>query len=301
MPEQASDTAAPALHPVLWQRYAPHVGHNFAIGLYLPPSWQPGTPCPLLVLNDGQDATGLKLGSTLHSLLQGGLLAPVAVLTVATSPERVRIYGTHGQKDYRGRGDKAPAYMHWLMHRLLPYVQQRWPGLGQTVEGGLPNGIFGCSLGGLSAIDIAWANPGFFGRVGVCSGSFWWRARAYDQGYTDADRIMHQVLARGPLRPGMKFWLQAGTLDEKADRNNDGIIDAIGDTLDVQTVLTSLGYADDDVTYVEVEGGRHDVPTWAAVLPQFLIWGWGLPGARLPEQLAEALNSIEPTQVAEQE
>ena len=45
------------------------------------------------------------------------------------------------------------------------------------------------------------------------------------------------MVKQGPKRGRLKFWLEAGTKDEAADRNNNGIIDAIDDTLDLITAL----------------------------------------------------------------
>jgi len=74
----------------------------------------------------------------------------------------------------------------------------------------------------------------------------------------------------------MKFWFQAGTLDEIADRNNSGTIDAVEDTLDLVNELNNKGYRNGtDIVYRKVEGGKHDLSTWAAVLPEFLQWACG--------------------------
>ena len=74
----------------------------------------------------------------------------------------------------------------------------------------------------------------------------------------------------------MKFWFEAGTNDEKSDRNNNGIIDAIEDTLDLISELKTKGYKKDlDLVYKEVEYGEHNTNTWKMVLPEFLMWAFG--------------------------
>ena len=72
----------------------------------------------------------------------------------------------------------------------------------------------------------------------------------------------------------MRFWFQTGTLDESCDRNNNGVIDSIDDTLDLITELKLLGYGDEDIKYLEVEGGKHHPKTWKGVLPDFLEWAF---------------------------
>ncbi|WP_273569044.1 alpha/beta hydrolase [Maribacter halichondriae] len=134
----------------------------------------------------------------------------------------------------------------------------------------------GMSLGGLSAFDIAYNHPLFFGKIGVFSGSFWWRKKAYvKKDIADRSRIILDVIKNGTPPKHLKFWLQTGTEDETADRNNNGIIDAIDDTLDVIKELQLKGYSyPGDITYVEIEGGKHDLPTWAIIFPDFLKWAF---------------------------
>lgn len=125
-------------------------------------------------------------------------------------------------------------------------------------------------------MDIAWHHPSVFGKIGVFSGSFWWRSKDFTDQHPDANRIMHETLNRSSPRPDMKFWLQTGTMDETSDRNNNGIIDAIDDTLDIIEELKKLGYQPDkDIQYIEVEGGTHHPSTWVKVLPDFLVWAFG--------------------------
>jgi len=132
--------------------------------------------------------------------------------------------------------------------------------------------IAGFSLGGLSAFDIAWNHPEQFGQVGIFSGSLWWRSADFNPDEPDADRIVHYLVEKGPIRQGMRFWLQTGTKDETSDRNNNGVIDAIDDTLDLIKALKALGYSEKDIQYLEVEGGEHNPQTWGKIMDQFLCW-----------------------------
>jgi hypothetical protein len=81
---------------------------------------------------------------------------------------------------------------------------------------------------------------------------------------------------KGTYKPWLKFFFETGTLDETADRNNNGVIDAIDDTISLIYELQMKGYnRENDIKYVELADGRHDVSTWAKAFPAFLIWGWG--------------------------
>jgi enterochelin esterase-like enzyme len=136
----------------------------------------------------------------------------------------------------------------------------------------------GFSLGGLSAMDIVWNHPKEFKLNGVFSGSFWWRDKCQDDVEFDetAHRIMHRQVQEGGYYPWLKFFFEVGTQDETADRNNNGIIDAIDDTIGLIEALKKKGYGYQDIKYLELKDGRHDVPTWARSFPDFLKWGWGM-------------------------
>jgi hypothetical protein len=88
--------------------------------------------------------------------------------------------------------------------------------------------------------------------------------------------MVHRMVRDGKYNPGMKFFFECGEFDETEDRNNNGVIDAIDDTVDLMRELLGKGYLEGkDITYLQLKDGRHDVPTWAKALPVFLKWGWG--------------------------
>jgi enterochelin esterase family protein len=87
---------------------------------------------------------------------------------------------------------------------------------------------------------------------------------------------MHRIIRESKVKPDLKFWLQTGTLDETADRNKNGIIDSIDDTIDLIAELEAKGFKrPNDIQYLEMVGGKHDMATWAKAMPQFLIWAFG--------------------------
>ena len=128
-------------------------------------------------------------------------------------------------------------------------------------------------------MDIVWNRPGEFTKAGLFSASLWWRSvdqteEEYDD---DKHRIMHQQVRNGKYAPWLKFFFQCGNMDEKKDRNKNGIIDSIDDTLDLIKELEDKGYAvGEDIEYLEMPDGHHDVFTWGRAMPEFLKWGWGL-------------------------
>jgi enterochelin esterase-like enzyme len=126
-------------------------------------------------------------------------------------------------------------------------------------------------------MDLAWSHPNVFNKVGAFSGSFWWRrVDSADKTFDEKKhRIMHSQIREGELKPGLKFWFQTGTKDEPFDRNGNGVIDSIDDTLDLIAELTKKGYRPfHDIVYHEIRNGEHNQHTWAQAMPHFLKWAF---------------------------
>jgi enterochelin esterase-like enzyme len=228
---------------------------------------------PLLILNDGQDNEAVCVRTTLACLTRENKIPPIIVAGVVAG-DRMQEYGIAAKSDYQGRGSVAKNYSRYITSELMPYLLYQYP-----IEAAASNhAIAGYSLGGLSAMDIAWNHPDLFTKVGVFSGSLWWRKRdTHSRFYSDyRDRLMHQQVRRGKLKQGLKFWLQTGTQDELSDRNKNGIIDSIDDTLDLIVELTKIGYRPfHDIQYLEIKDGKHNPATWAEAMPYFLTWAFG--------------------------
>lgn len=266
----------------LLQRKAPHLrqirrfqslalDREVDFDIYLPPDYHLSMRryYPLLVLNDGQDLLRMGFNAILERLYLKKQIPSILSVGVHASGERMREYGSTRQPDYKGRGDKAGQYRDFIIAELLPYLHGhfRLSGVREDMA------IAGFSLGGLSALDIAWAHPQIFGAVGVFSGSLWWRWSPVHTANPDADRIMHDIV-RKTAQPdeNQRFWFQCGTLDEEDDRNGNGVIDSIDDTLDLIAELKKTGVWDENIRYLEIEGGRHEPSTWGEAMPDFLRW-----------------------------
>ncbi|MEJ7912285.1 MAG: alpha/beta hydrolase-fold protein [Chitinophagaceae bacterium] len=226
----------------------------------------------LLLINDGQDLQTMKFEAILERLTNPGHLQPLVCVGIHAGENRRVEYGTASVTDYLGRGAKAADYAHFIVQELLPILATEYPLL--TFKS---RSVAGFSLGGLSAIDLVWEHPELFSTAGVFSGSLWWRTKDLTDGYQeDRDRIMHSKIANGRYQAGLKFYFSTGSLDELSDRNNNGIIDSIDDTLAILEELKRKGYDLTDLAYINYEDGRHDVETWGRALPAFLLWRWGV-------------------------
>ena len=270
-----------------------HLGREVELSILLPPGPAVTEPLPVLYLNDGQDLERLHLQATLDALYARGALQPFVLVAPHANEQRAQEYGTAGHPDFNGRGSLAGAYTGFVIKELLPFAQAKYhasPDPAQAVMAGF-------SLGGLSAVDMVWHHPEAFARAGAFSGSFWWRQRAVGAGYTPADRIMHGLVRARRAHPSHGFWLQSGTLDERNDRNENGVIDSIEDCLDLIEALIRSGLDPQRaLRYVQVEGGHHHPATWGRVMPDFLQWAFGRErgAGRLPAPLPVVRLQLDP-------
>lgn len=238
------------------------------VDLYLPLNIPVPADLSLLLINDGQDLEEMHFGKMVNELMASGQVRPIVCAGIYAGKDRKHEYGTAGITDFAGRGSKAADYSHFILEELLPFIHTHY-----AIEGFRKKAFCGFSLGGLSAIDMVWNNPEIFSATGVFSGSLWWRSKSIEDDYNDdTDRIMHQLIRQGEFKPGLTFYFTTGSLDESADRNNNGIIDSIDDTLDLISELETHGYKKEEIRYLNFEDGRHDVETWGRSMPGFLLW-----------------------------
>lgn len=242
------------------------------IDCYLPQNVVKPEEMSLLLINDGQDLVTMDFQNIIESLSINGQIIPLLCVGIHCSADRKNEYGTAKILDYKGRGAKATAYTKFVLQELIPFIKNKYRVLSFKDKS-----FAGFSLGGLSAMDIVWNHPEEFSKLGVFSGSFWWRDKSQDDEdfNEETDRIMHHQVREGNYYPWLKFFFEVGTQDETADRNNNGIIDAIDDTISLISELKIKGYTDADIKYLELQDGKHNVPTWARAFPDFLKWGWG--------------------------
>ena len=247
------------------------LNRDVLVDLYFPSVRSDSDFTNLLIINDGQDLPKFHFGAMLAELYEASEIRPIFCVGIHCSTERRMEYGTASLTDHKGRGAKARLHQRFVFEELIPYLKSNWQ--KEFKE----KAYAGFSLGGLSAIDTVWHYPHEFSKVGVFSGSLWWRSKDLHHGYNEeTDRIIHKLIREGDFKPGLRFYFTTGSLDEKMDRNNNGVIDSIDDTLGLIEELEKKGYRiGDDIRYINYEDGKHDVKTWGRAMPAFLKWGWG--------------------------
>ena len=239
---------------------------DVVISILIPNDFHSSKAYPLILFNDGQDFERLRMSEIVGEMLHSGEIPPALIVGIHANDARIFEYGIAAEADYAGRGDKAQKTTDFVLNELLLFLNENY-----NIQEGIV--YAGFSLGGLMALDAVWNHPEIFSKAGVFSGALWWRRTALNDNYHDYDRIMHAQLRNSNRRGGLKFWFQCGSLDEYDDRDGDGVIDSIQDTLECIAELERKGYAwNRDVCYTEIELGEHNLDTWSKALPAFLSW-----------------------------
>ena len=252
--------------------YSRHLQEHVKLTIISTPIPEIKNEMNLLILNDGQDIDKFRIKIIVDSLYRKKQIAPLLVVAVHAG-KREEWYGVAGKPDFENRGKRADKYAAFVDNELYPFIKKN-----AGVRSFKSVVIAGASLGGLSAMDIAWNNADKIDRVGVFSGSFWWRDKdQVDISYTDAaDRILLNSVQQSRKRPHLKYWMYAGLQEEKSDRDKDGIIDVVDDTKDLLQIIENKKVCSaSDIVYVESPNGQHDYASWSKVLPDFLIWAFG--------------------------
>ncbi|WP_276480009.1 alpha/beta hydrolase [Paraflavitalea pollutisoli] len=250
--------------------YSRHLKKNIALTIFNTPLPDDKSQLNLLLLNDGQEVDRLQLPAMLDSLYKASAIGPLIVVAIHTD-DRMQEYGVADKPDAAGRGSRAGYYDAFVNNELYPFIKKK-----TGVRKFKAVAVAGCSLGGLSAFDIAWNHPDKIDMAGIFSGSFWWRDKeATDSSYNDdVNRIMIAKLKASRKKPQLRYWFYAGDAEETSDRDGDGIIDVIDDTQDVIELVKKRISTPGAVMLKILPGGRHDWPDWRSALPGFLVWAF---------------------------
>jgi enterochelin esterase-like enzyme len=189
--------------------------------VYEPPIF----PTTTLYVQDGGDfCQGVKFHEVVDALLVRDRIQPIRL--VMTEP-----------RDRHSEYWFCQQYETFLLKEILPEVDFQY---GETES----RAVWGASLGGLTALWLAWKHPDIFAKVGSQSGCF----KAHPDGnneYADPEWFTEQF-ARADRSP-VRFYLQTGQIEWLLAANRR-----------FAAVLAEKGYLH---KYEEVPGG-HSWATW---------------------------------------
>ncbi len=252
--------------------YSRHLQRHVDLSIISTPLPKDKSTMNLLLLNDGQDMEKFRVQEILDSLYDKKLIRPVVIVGI-NAGDRMQEYGITDHPDHKNNGSKASKYAMFIDNELYAFVKKK---AGVRKFNSVV--IAGCSLGGLSAFDIAWNHADKIDKVGIFSGSFWWRdkdAAAADYS-DDKNRIMLSEIRTSRKKPHLQYWFYAGGKEETGDRDKDGIIDVLDDTRDLVSIIKNKNVSNPgDIISIEDPNGIHDYNSWSAQFPVFLLWAFG--------------------------
>jgi len=103
-----------------------YLEREVTIDAYLPVNIAEPETLNLLLINDGQDLPKMPLDEILNNLLEDKKIEPLVCIGIYCGPERKMEYGIAAQKDYKGRGAKAPQYEQFIFKELMPFLQHTY-------------------------------------------------------------------------------------------------------------------------------------------------------------------------------
>ncbi len=226
--------------------------HARTVSVSLPPGYDhdPSRRYPVLYMHDGQnlfDAATSFAGvpwaadETAEREARRGAAAPLLIVGVGNSPDRLREYGPRPAGD---GDDLSVAYGRFLVEELKPFIDANY----RTAPGPESAGVAGSSMGGLISLALARRYPEVFGRCAALSPSLWW------------DRELFLREAGWPQE--CRVWLDTGE-DEGVSRA--GRLANVARTRRLARLFTEAGLRDGrDFAYREVPGGTHNEASWGA-------------------------------------
>lgn len=136
--------------------YSESLGEEMQLLIHLPHNYSPLYKYEVLIASDGKDYFQYgRIGRVVDQLMEEGEIEDIIVVGVPykSVPERRRMYHPDG--------DRSDAYIRFLAHELVPYLDQEYP----TNQIGASRGLIGDSLAATTSLRTALKYPNIFGKV----------------------------------------------------------------------------------------------------------------------------------------
>ncbi len=237
-------------------------GNTRLLRVWLPPGYD-GSGAdryPVLYLNDGQNlfdpttafaGVHWQVGETAARLIGERKIAPLIIVGIDNTRNRIREYVPYRSIDPRVFFPKGKYYPNFLRYEVMPLIRERY----RVMAGPEYTGIGGSSLGGLITLYTLLAAPSVFGRALIESPSLFVANR----------KILDDVRRfRSPLG---RVYLGMGTR-EIGDEGKDAKI--VEDVRQLERLLLASGFDDQHLKVRIDEGATHSESAWAARFPEAL-------------------------------
>ncbi len=235
--------------------HMPQFNRDRRIWVYLPPDYNISTKhYPVLYMHDGQNlfdtytsfAGEWEVDETLNELYDEGYQVPIVVGIDNGGSERIDEYTPWVNATYGG--GQGELYIDFLINTLKPTIDEKYRTLSQREN----TAIMGSSLGGLISHYGALSNQDVFGKSGIFSPSYWF-----------SDSVWTFTSDAGK-QENMKLYQLMGS--------EEGEGEAVDHMWQMDSLLTELGFGDDELFSIEIPNGEHNEALWRENFRDAYLW-----------------------------
>lgn len=232
--------------------------------VYVPAQYEPGTPAPFIVVQDGVSYFAGTMLPVLDNMIAAGELPAMVAVFVEPGPNAG---ATEGQRSYE-YDRLTEDYVNFVETELLPRVEAE-TGVTLTDD---PNGraTMGGSSGGTAAFTMGWFRPDLYTRILTLSGSFTDLQQTADHPHGAWEYHEHLIAGSEPRPLRVSLWV--GELDFDMNDDSNQRRNWVQANQAMADVLEAQGYA---YRYEFAEGAEHvDYRVTEQTLPDTLRWLW---------------------------
>ena len=136
--------------------YSKELNEEIELLIYLPSTFSPLYKYNILIAQDGADYFKLgRIARFTEELLSNKEIENVIIVGIPYKDVQDR------RRKYHPKGEQFDAYIRFLAHELVPYLDEKFP----TLHMGHGRALIGDSLGGTVSLMAALSYPHTFGRV----------------------------------------------------------------------------------------------------------------------------------------
>jgi enterochelin esterase-like enzyme len=136
--------------------HSKELSEDIEVFVYLPPKYSTLVKYPVLIAQDGRDYFQLgKLAKTADRLMHEGTISEFILFGITHKGIEDR------NRKYRPEGDKHDAYLRFLAHELVPWINREF----NTLMLGSSTALIGDSLGGYISLKAALLYPNTFSKL----------------------------------------------------------------------------------------------------------------------------------------
>lgn len=136
--------------------HSKELGEEVTMLVYLPANFSPLYKYSLLIAQDGRDYFQLgRIGRIADELLSKKEIENVIIVGIPYESVEDR------RRKYHPKGEQHPAYIRFLAHELVPYLDEHYP----TYQMGMGRALIGDSLAATVSLLAALQYPHTFGKI----------------------------------------------------------------------------------------------------------------------------------------